>query len=94
MYLARITITTRAARAYSADRLRAELMRNAATADRLQHVRIDIDADQNFVVFSLYVQAGNMLHARVVAEQLCRRTMASICVDGAPWSVWSTQVGP
>jgi hypothetical protein len=94
MYLTRITIETQAARRYSADRLHEELLRNAADADRLQHVRIDVDGDGACVVFCLYVQARDKFQAGSVAEQLCRRTMASICRDEAGWSVQSTQVGP
>ena len=94
MYLTRITIETQVARRYSADRLYEELLRNAAAADRLQHVRIDVDTDEARVVFCLYVQARDKFHAGAVAEQLCRRTMASLCRDGADWSVQTTQVGP
>lgn len=94
MYLTRITIETQAAKRYSADRLHEEVLRNAAAADRLQHVHIDVDTDEACVVFCLYVQARNKFHAGAVAEQLCRRTMASICRDGGGWSVQSTQVGP
>jgi len=94
MYLAKVTIDTHVPRRYPADRLHQELLRNAAAADRLQHVRIDVDLDGTCIAFCLYVQARDKFHAGAVAEQLCRRTMASICRDGAAWAVQSIQVGP
>jgi hypothetical protein len=92
MYLARITIETRVAPRYSAEYLHGALLRTAAATDRLQHARIDIDGA--CIVFFLYLQAHDKLQAGAVAGQLCRRTMAGICWDGAAWSIRSTQVGP
>ncbi|MCX3060307.1 hypothetical protein [Streptomyces beihaiensis] len=91
MYLARVTVDMPGCAAHSAELLHRQIRCGAAGTDNLQHTHIEVHSD--FVVFSLYVQALDLMDAARVAEQLCCRTMASL-VTGGGWSVRSTEVGP
>ncbi|WP_035803051.1 hypothetical protein [Kitasatospora mediocidica] len=89
MYLTKTTVDTPGDGPQSAEQLHRQLLRSTAGSDSLQHAHIEVHPD--FVVFSLYVQAHDLLDAARVAEQLCCRTMASACHG---WAVRSTEVGP
>ncbi|GAA2003042.1 hypothetical protein GCM10009838_81350 [Catenulispora subtropica] len=71
--------------------LREQLTRSAAGADCLQHANIRVRAGS--VVFTLFLIAADRVDAAMHAEQLCRRTMASVAADER-WSVRSTSAGP
>jgi hypothetical protein len=59
--------------------------------DRLQHVYLEAHADR--IAFSLYLQTPDKSDAAVMADQLCRRTMATVA-GSRHWSVSLLDVGP
>ncbi|MFE9427517.1 hypothetical protein ACFYNO_31610 [Kitasatospora sp. NPDC006697] len=89
MYLAKTTVDTPTAVPHTAQQMHRQLLRSTAGTDCLQHAHIEVHRDR--VVFSLFLQARDLLDAARVAEQLCCRTMASTCRG---WAVRSTEVGP
>jgi hypothetical protein len=76
---------------HSAELLHEQLARSATGADRLQHANIQVLAD--CVVFTLFLRADDRIDAAAHAEQLCRRTMASVSASGG-WRVRATSAGP
>jgi hypothetical protein len=76
---------------HSVELLQEQLTRSATEADGLQHANIQILAD--CVVFTLFLRADDRGDAAAHAEQLCRRTMASVSATGG-WRVRATSAGP
>ena len=90
MYMVVVTVNTPGWHAAATEVTKA-LNASTADADRLQHVYLETDFDR--VGFSFYLQAANKPHAASLANQLCRRTMASVA-SSRRWSVNSLAVCP
>jgi len=77
-------------RQFSTDEVRRALFASAAGTDYLRHAYLE--AVYGRTMFSLYLLATNESAALRMAEQLCRRTMASVCTV-SDWRVESTRIG-
>jgi hypothetical protein len=71
------------------DSLRRALYASAAASDSLQHAFLD--SNDGATTFSLYVTATDEPTAVRLADQLCRRTMATVCPGR--WRVQSARLG-
>ncbi|MFC6086699.1 hypothetical protein [Sphaerisporangium aureirubrum] len=91
MYLVVVTVEHPEGGAPPAERLRRAVRESAAASDRLQHAYLEADGCR--ISFCLYLQAPTRLEALSLADQLCRRTMASVA-DTPRWRVRSTYIGP
>ncbi len=69
-----------------ADQLRVALRTSVAATDQLEHVYLETDAGQ--ARLSLYLKAADRAAAVRLAEQLSRRTMASVSAS-KQWRVSS-----
>lgn len=83
MYMIVVTIDTPGWRASAAE-LRAVLHASLTNVDRLEHLYLEAHPDR--IDLSLYLQAPDEAHAAVMADQLCRRTMAAIA-GARRWSM-------
>ncbi|HKT00659.1 MAG TPA: hypothetical protein VJT31_14100 [Rugosimonospora sp.] len=90
MYLVVVTVDTPGWNA-SVDILHKELSTSASGSDGLQHAYLE--AGDERLAISLYLQAPDEQHAATLADQLCRRVLASVSPAGR-WSVQSVHIGP
>jgi hypothetical protein len=72
------------------EQLRSTLHASAADADRMRHAYLEVGAST--ATFSLYLQAPDEASAIRLADQLCRRTMASVSAS-SPWAIASVRIG-
>ncbi|WP_248965871.1 hypothetical protein [Sphaerisporangium perillae] len=74
----------------AADPLRSALQSSVTAADHLEHAYLDVVRHQ--VVFALFLRVTDQRSALGLAEQLCRRTMATVIPSGE-WTVVSVRIG-
>ena len=89
MYLVIVTVDTAGPR-IPVEKLRQALHASAADADRMQHAYLEVGEGRT--TLSLYLHAADQSSAIRLADQLCRRTMASVSAT-SPWAVVSAQIG-
>ncbi len=92
MYLVVVAVDTPEWHA-DAEQLRASLRHAVAATDRLEHVYLE--THDGTTLISLFLRAVDRLDAARLAEQLSRRSMASLPVSRSPaqqrWSVQSVR---
>ena len=89
MYLVIVTVDTAGPR-IPVDKLRQALHASAAGTDRMRHAYLEVGESK--ATLSLYLHATDGPSAIRLADQLCRRTMASLSAT-SPWAVVSARIG-
>ena len=89
MYLVIVAVDTAGTR-IPVEKLRRALNASAAGTDRMQHAYLE--AGEGKATLSLYLHAADESSAIRLADQLCRRTMASVSATPL-WTLVSAQIG-
>jgi hypothetical protein len=89
VYLVIVSVDTEGPR-IPAEQLRQALHVSAADTDRMRHSYLEVREGRT--TFSLYLHAPDESSAIRLADQLCRRTMASVSTRWW-WAVQSARIG-